>query len=133
MLKDSIVRVGVTHLTAKLRQISQQGLSQVNQIMLFNNTLIGDPTVDLQIPFIPNLFIQENLISSSSPVLTDDQDSAAVNIVYANYGSVTGDSVDIEIQHLYHSQVVQSWLLRRPMPLDLRYLDSLYYHQARSR
>ena len=117
MLKDSITRVGVTHLTAKLRQISQQGLSQVNQIMLFNNTLIGDPTVDLQIPFLPNLFIQENLISSSSSVLTDDQDSAAVSIVYANYGSVTGDSVDVQIQHLYHSQVVQSWLLRRPMPL----------------
>ena len=117
MLKDSITRIGVTHLTAKLRQISQQGLSQVNQIMLFNNTLIGDPTVDLQIPFLPNLFIQENLISSSSSVLTDDQDSAAVSIVYANYGSVTGDSVDVQIQHLYHSQVVQSWLLRRPMPL----------------
>ena len=67
MLKDSIVRIGVTHLTAKLRQISQQGLSTVNQIMLFNNTLIGDPTVDLKIPFIPNLAIQENLITSSSP------------------------------------------------------------------
>ena len=117
MLKDSIVRVGVTHLTAKLRQISQQGLSTVNTIMLFNNTLIGDPTVDLKIPFIPNLAIQENLITSVPPVLTEDQDSAAVNIVYANYGSVSGDSVDVAIQHLYHSQVIQSWLLRRPMPL----------------
>ena len=117
MLKDSIVRVGAAHLTAKLRQISQQGLSQVNQIMLFNNTLIGDPTVDLKIPFVPNLSIQENLITSSSPVLTDDQDSVAVNIVYANYGSVTGDSIDVEVQHSYHSQVIQSWLLRRPMPL----------------
>jgi Peptidase family C25/Interleukin-like EMT inducer/CARDB len=118
MLKDSIVRVGETHLTAKLRLISQEGLSQVNQIMLFNNTLIGDPTVDLRIPLIPNLFIQQNFINSSSPVLTDDQDSAAVNIVYANYGSVTGDSVDIQVQHLYHSQMIQSWLLRRPMPLN---------------
>ncbi len=117
MLQDSIVRVGAAHLTAKLRQISQQGLSTVNQIMLFNNTLIGDPTVDLPIPFLPNLFIQENLITSSSPVLTDVQDSVAVNIVYANYGSVTRDSVDVEIQHVYHSQVIQSWLLRRPMPL----------------
>jgi len=118
MLKDSIVRVGVAHLTAKLRQISQQGLSTVNQIMLFNNTLIGDPTVDLKIPFVPNLSIQANLINSLPTVLTDDQDSAAVNIVYANYGSVTSDSVDVQIQHMYHSQVIQSWLLRRPMALD---------------
>jgi len=118
MLKDSIVRLGETHLTAKLRQITQQGLSQVNQIMLFNNTLIGDPTVDLQIPFIPNLFIQQNFINTPSPVLTDDQDSVAVNIVYANYGSVTGDSVDVQIQHTYHSQMVQSWMLRRLMPLN---------------
>ena len=117
MLKDSIVRIGVTHLTAKIRQITEQGLSTVNQIMLFNNTLIGDPTVDLQIPFLPNLAIQGNMISSSPAVLTDDQDSAAVNIVYTNYGSVTGDSIDVQVQHLYHSQVVQSWIVRRPMPL----------------
>ncbi|HTY10748.1 MAG TPA: C25 family cysteine peptidase [Bacteroidota bacterium] len=116
MLKDSIVRVGETHLTAKLRQIAQQGLSPVNSIMLYNNTLIGDPTVDLPVPFLPNLAIQENLISSTS-VFTDDQDSAEVTIVYSNLGSVTTDSVDVRIQHLYHSQVIQSWLVRRPMPL----------------
>ena len=117
MLKDSIVRVGVAHLTAKIREISQSGGGTVNQIMLYNNTLIGDPTVDLRIPFVPNLAIQENLISSPSAVLTDAQDSVAVNIVYTNYGSVPGDSVDVQIQHLYHSQVIQSWLLRRPFPL----------------
>jgi len=117
MLKDSIVRVGETHLISKLRKISQEGLTTENGIMLYNNTMIGDPTVDLRIPFLPNLTIQQDLIYTPAGTLSDDQDSAAIKIVYANYGSVTGDSVDINVQHTFQSNVAQSWSFRRPMPL----------------
>ncbi|HTX19451.1 MAG TPA: C25 family cysteine peptidase [Bacteroidota bacterium] len=117
MLQDTILRVGETHLIAKLRQIAAEGLTTVNSIMLYNNTLIGDPTVDLAVPFLPNLVIQPGFITPVSQNVSDDQDSAAIRVVYANYGSVTRDTVEITIQQRYESTVVRSWTVRRPMPL----------------
>ncbi len=117
MLRDSIVRIGRTHLISKVRKILQEGFSPENVIMLYNNTLVGDPAVDLKVPFSPNLIAQQNLISSPASALTDDQDSVAVKVVYGNYGSVTKDSIDITIQQNYLSKAIKSSTFRRPMPL----------------
>jgi hypothetical protein len=123
LLKDSIVRIGKAHLISKMRKVLREGFSTENGVMLYNNTLIGDPTVDLKIPYLPNLIAQQNLISYPRSDLTDDQDSAGVSIVYGNYGSVTSDSIDIEIQQSFLSELVRSWSIRRPMPLTY---DTLY-------
>lgn len=131
LLRDSLTRLGKTHLTAKLRKVAQEGYTVENGIMMYNNTLVGDPTVDIKIPRAPNLVAQQNLTSLPVSGLTDDKDSVGMKLVYANYGSVTRDSVDILVRQTYLSSVVRSTSFCRTMPLTFDTLT--FYATVRSR
>ncbi|MDE3057772.1 MAG: hypothetical protein KGJ59_07435 [Bacteroidota bacterium] len=131
ILRDSIRTVGEAHLDAKLSIISQYGLSPVNKIMLETNSLIGDPAIDLAVPFTPNPAVTPDLITSLVQAPTDDLDSTAVRVVIANYGSVASDSIDIFIQQKYNGNVVKCYALRCPMPL--LYDTLLFYADIKNR
>ena len=116
ILHDSVRTIGKAHLQAKL-SFASTGLSLLNRVMLYTGTLIGDPSLDLAVPFTPNLVESPSLISSQDPSPTDQADSTAVNVVIANFGSVTKDSVDVRIDHSFGGTILRSVTVRRPMPL----------------
>jgi hypothetical protein len=119
-LRDSILPLGKSHLLAKLERIG--GLSglgaeyppTVNRILLYTNTLLGDPSIELAAPKKPNF---NGLTFNAEPeVITDELDSARLHIQYLNTGSVVDDSLTISVTSSYaNSPTLRS--IRRKVPL----------------
>ncbi|MFA6469375.1 MAG: C25 family cysteine peptidase [Bacteroidota bacterium] len=116
ILQDSIVGIGKAHLLSKI-QLAQGNFSSVNQVMLYTNSLIGDPSVELRVPFSPDIAINDAGIESPG-THTDKEMNATVKLQLRNYGSTTMDSVDIRILHRYNNTTIENIILKKPMPLN---------------
>ncbi|MBW7889093.1 MAG: hypothetical protein H3C35_12170, partial [Bacteroidetes bacterium] len=115
ILRDTVTQIGKAHLTAKIA-LAQNSFNSTNQVMLYTNELIGEPSVSLDVPFTPNLAVTSSNISAQG-ILSDDLDSGIVNIVINNFGSVLQDSVNIYIQHRYNNSVIDNSVVKIPFPL----------------
>ena len=113
---DSVQLIGEAHLRAKIAAAARMGQSQISQVMMLTNSLVGDPGIQLDIPWKPNLAIQTSMIAIPAGILLDDQSSAAVQIVVGNFGSVVQDSVTVLMEHIYNGTVIETKQLRRPIP-----------------
>lgn len=123
ILKDSVTQIGKAHLLSKI-SLAQSNFSAVNQIMLYTNELIGEPSTALDVPFTPNLAISSSNITAHE-TLSDDKDSGLVNIIVNNFGSVAQDSVNIYIQHSYNNKIIDNSIIRIPFPL---FADTVRYY-----
>ena len=115
ILHDSVRTIGKAHLLGKVA-MALNNISDLNKVMLYTNTLIGDPSIDLAVPFTPNLFVTPANIKTQSTI-SDEMDSVGVSVAMMNYGSVIADSVNIHFQQRFNGQVVKNVVVRRPIPL----------------
>lgn len=118
LLRDSVHEIGNAHLQAKLKRIEAAGgvQSSLNQILLYTNTLLGDPSVTLALPEKPNLNIRENDIVTEPAIPTDQHSTLRVLFPYLNTGTVVADSFSMRIVHHYQ-QNEHDTLVYRMCPL----------------
>lgn len=114
ILQDTVHTIGMAHLLAKIETNSTYGWQQspMGRQLLLTNTLIGDPAIALTIPSKPNLAVKSSDISSSPSFPSDDNDSLQLKIHYYNFGSVTQDSVQVQIGHSYLTNDNDTTILR---------------------
>ncbi|MBP8976898.1 MAG: hypothetical protein KBG83_09325, partial [Bacteroidetes bacterium] len=101
LIKDTIHCLGQAHLVTKLRCIGNASQLMLNQILLYTNTLLGDPSVQIALPSAPNFRINESNISSTPNIPTDNEQLLNLTIPYVNSGLVVLDTVKIKISHIF--------------------------------
>lgn len=93
--KDTIVSVGKAHYLAKVKQLMDYGINDVNRVFTYCNLLFGDPIISLKIPPKPNYLISSNSIKLSEVNPNDSMDSLKVTFTVHNFGRVPDDSLSI--------------------------------------
>ena len=123
LLHDSVHCIGKAHFQAKLNLILSSGgyTSIYNRIMMYTNTLLGDPAIEIAIPQKPNLSLRAGNITSSPSPVSDADKFATMSIPYLNTGSVINDTVATKISLSYQGSQTDT-TLRRPLP---GFLDTL--------
>jgi len=101
LTKDSLKGIGRAHLLAKVRQINETGLSDVNKVFTYCNSYLGDPIVGAQFPPKPNLYIDETKIKLITTNLNDQLDSVIFKIIVSNYGRYIEDTIKIVVADWY--------------------------------
>jgi hypothetical protein len=124
LLWNNMCKIGQAHYLAKLDQILSSGgyASGYNRIMMYTNTLLGDPTLELPIPQKPNLSLHSADITSSPSPITNDDQYANIVIPYWNTGKVTQDTVTTKFSISYLSETSDT-TLRHQVP---RFQDTLF-------
>ncbi|HOV98019.1 MAG TPA: C25 family cysteine peptidase [Bacteroidota bacterium] len=125
LIKDTVHCIGQTHLITKLRYVGTASQSMLNQILLYTNTLLGDPSVQIALPSAPNFRINESNISSTPNIPTDNEQLLNLTIPYINSGLVVPDTVKIKISHLFQGANYDT-LIYRQCPLFFDTLDVSY-------
>lgn len=97
-LQDSVLNVGKAHYLAKIRQLQNTGVSNVNLVFTYCNLLFGDPIISLPIPPRPNFYIDNKSFLMMTENVNDSMDSASVKLIIKNLGKVPDDKLDISIQ-----------------------------------
>ena len=116
ILSDSVYRVSDALNTSKKEFRNKFGNNDYYKLLLYTNTLIGDPIISLPIPTKPNLNISNSNFEIDNNSLDDSYKSLKVKIKYYNLGSVFKDSIDINILHTYDNQST-NYSLKKTMPL----------------
>ncbi|MDR3668312.1 MAG: C25 family cysteine peptidase, partial [Ignavibacteriaceae bacterium] len=116
IIQDSIYQIGQAHLAAKKKMFNDFGPSSVFKIFSLNNTLLGDPIVNINIPTKPNFSITPSDILISNKFINEAIDSVEAYIVINNFGTSINDSVRVDISHSLNNIVVQSKSLYLPIP-----------------
>jgi hypothetical protein len=125
LLKDSTYNIAQTLLNTKKGIITNYGNSLVNQVFALTNTLIGDPIVNIKIPSLPNLVINENSFSVVSKEINSSTEKALLKIKYFNFGKVEQKNFNISIKNRYQGNLLIDTVITKPIPL---YVDSLELH-----
>jgi hypothetical protein len=117
LLQDSIYQVGAAHLSAKKKMFYDFGpFSSIFKIFSLNNTLLGDPIVNINIPSKPNFSIKPTDIIISNNFINESIDSVKSLLVINNYGTSINDSVRIDISHTLNNIIIQSQSFYLPVP-----------------
>lgn len=119
---DSLKGIGRAHFLAKVRQLNETGIGDVNQVFTFCNLLLGDPIIGLKIPPKPNLSIDQTKVSLIDRTVNDQMDSATFLIKISNFGIVKDDSLQILVTDNFRDSIVylQSYIIKFP-----KYIDTL--------
>lgn len=104
LLKDQVTNIGSLHSLAKASLISQYGLSEVNKVFLYCNSLIGDPIINLAIPKKENY--KFNGIVSLQNNFNDQSDSVELNLSIENTGLQLTDSIWVEVKQTYLDSII---------------------------
>ena len=107
VIQDTLFQIGKAHLKAKYLMFQQLGSSNVVNEFSFANTLMGDPTIKIQIPHLPNLVVKNNDILFETSFINDELDSIEIKLVLNNYGTVVPDSFKMKIVHYYQSVMIE--------------------------
>src|ERR1035437_6928693 len=87
ILNDSIYEVGGAHLSAKKKMFNDFGPSDIFKISSLNNTLLGDPIVNIKIPAKPNFSISSSDITIQNNFINETIDSVKAMLVINNFES----------------------------------------------
>jgi hypothetical protein len=117
LLIDTSLSIGETHRLAKLDYFRQNGSSDVTNLFILTNTLIGDPIVKLPIPPKPNFSLTNTSLVVTPAHPTEQTDSIRINFSYNNLGKVPTDSVEIQITDEFQTKAVFSRTIKHPVPL----------------
>jgi hypothetical protein len=98
LIRDRITRMGLAHRTAKNRLIDTWGPSLTNMISVQTNTLIGDPSVAIAFPQLPNPIIKPTWMRTEDAIITDAMDTLRFRVAVGNYGLQTADSLTVLIE-----------------------------------
>ncbi|PIP79480.1 MAG: hypothetical protein COW85_00880, partial [Ignavibacteria bacterium CG22_combo_CG10-13_8_21_14_all_37_15] len=96
--KDTIVSVGKAHYLAKVKQLMDYGINDVNLVFTYCNLLFGDPIISLKIPPKPNFLIPQYSIKLNEANPNDSMDSLKVTFTVHNFGRVPNDSLNISFE-----------------------------------
>ncbi len=102
---DSILTIGLAHRLAKAELIEHSGISDVNNLFVYTNELLGDPIVHVRIPPLPNFVVRKRDINFLTTNINDSLDSLRIHIVYYNWGRVVSDSMFILITDNFQNEV----------------------------
>lgn len=122
IVNDSIREIGAAHLDAKINMFNLYGGSDSYKIFSYTNTLLGDPTVQLKIPALPNLKIGLNDFLLQNNLPNDRMDSLLVKVIINNWGISNNDSVMINFNHSVNNISLKTWNKKIVMP---DYIDTL--------
>jgi hypothetical protein len=113
---SSYYQVGAAHLSSKMKMLNDFGPSDIFKIFSLNNTLLGDPIVNIKIPTKPNFSISSSDIIIQNNYINEAIDSVEALLVINNFGTSINDSVRIDISHLLNNNVIQSQSFYLPIP-----------------
>lgn len=108
LLQDSFQTIGQSHNASKNKYLNQYGAGTISQILLYSNTLVGDPSVELAIPRKPNFLIENKSIIIPSSQIDDLSDSVKIKIAINNFGTTINDSVSISFQQKYKNTLIRT-------------------------
>jgi len=109
--------VGKTHFLTKMDNFNQYGFGTVNRLYNYTNMLLGDPIIKFTTPEKPNFVVKPDFIKISEPVLTENDDSANVELIVTNLGRADIDSLNILITGIYSDSTLYSVQLNLSSPL----------------
>ncbi len=123
---QGVYAIGEAHRLSKIERYNLEGksVSYETRIMMLTNTLLGDPAIELDIPKQPNLTFSGSLPYTVPPQLSDDDNSALLEIPYRNTGKVTPDSIRMKLTYEYQG-IHHDTLFYRPLPL---FQDTMSIH-----
>lgn len=115
-LTDSTKEIGNAHLYLKSQLFSNLGSSDVVKIFSLTNTILGDPTIRLKIPKLPDLEINEQSLYLNKTDLTVKSDSVKLKLYINNFGLVTNDSLSVVFEHSLNNKLIESKIIRIQLP-----------------
>ena len=102
ILKDTILSVGKAHAISKTKLLLKTGFNDpIKLAMMYTNTLIGDPAIEIALPKKVNLSIEQKNILIDNNNLTEDIDSIKIKIIISNFGLSLSDSFNVSISQSY--------------------------------
>ncbi|MBI9073498.1 MAG: hypothetical protein JEY94_17985 [Melioribacteraceae bacterium] len=117
LIRSEFSNVGEAHLNAKIRLITQYGLSDVNKVFLYCNNLFADPVISLSIPKKINLNIKNSDIELDK-IIDDNQDSTNIFVKYRNLGLVDTSNLVIRITDIFNKEVIFEKIILKDLPFN---------------
>ncbi|KUG25936.1 hypothetical protein ASZ90_004233 [hydrocarbon metagenome] len=105
---DSLKEVGNAHIYAKSKLYQIFGNSQVFKVFALSNIILGDPAVRLRFPGLPNLTFEENPFLFTHSDMNDVSDSVEVGIIIKNLGLAPYREFEIQFNHYYENELLES-------------------------
>ncbi|MBI2419063.1 MAG: T9SS type A sorting domain-containing protein, partial [Ignavibacteriales bacterium] len=115
--EDSVSNIAQAHRLSKNHMLTQAGTTRAYRYFALSNTLIGDPMVNLALPRKVNLTVNNEEYFSLEKTDPSEEDSlAVVTIRYDNIGSVTTDTVTINVTVMHNNVNTVQKMFRRAIP-----------------
>ncbi|MFC2102929.1 C25 family cysteine peptidase [Bacteroidota bacterium] len=117
LIVDTTTSIGEAHFLSKMDNFSQAGYNDVNRLYNYCNILFGDPVIKFAFPDKPNYSINQNSVKFDENFITDLFDSVNVKIDLANWGKVSNDSIEVDVESFYTDSIISSRHLLLSSPL----------------
>ncbi len=122
LFKESLSEVGNASLFSKIKLLTQNGNTSVNRIFALTNLILGDPTVRLKIPKLPNFRITNADIILSNQLINESEDSVQFKVALKNLGLSKIGNLEIKIDQIFDGNKLKSELRTIPIP---EYADTI--------
>ncbi len=125
VFRDTVRQMGAALALAKLKFWAAMYPSVRTKSVIYQYSLLGDPAVELTLPKIPDLVINDQNIHWS-PISPVEQDSIVeIRVKIENYGLQTADSVQLKITDNYETSGSATVFDQKIRPIGYR--DSLEF------
>ena len=108
--------IGESQFLAKMDNFNQTGFSETNRLYGYCSVLLGDPIIKFKTPLKPNYVTKPDFIQITNSVLTENDDSANVNLVIGNFGRVLNDSLTLNVSDVHSDSTIFSFRMTIPTP-----------------
>ncbi len=116
LFQDSLSEIGNASLYSKIKLITQNGNNPINRIFSLTNLVLGDPSVRLKIPKLPNFKITAADIINNNTLINENDDSVQFKIALKNLGLSEIGNLEIKIDQIYEGNTIKSELKTIPVP-----------------
>lgn len=106
VLNDSITNISKALNLSKMKLVQSLGYSDVTKLFVLCNSLIGDPALDLKIPYKPNLNVKSNEIQISHFPVSNTLDSVKITFNVNNYGTIITNPLKISIKNTNNQSTI---------------------------
>lgn len=122
-VRDSVRGFGELTTLAKVKMLRLFGLGNISLSTVNCNNLLGDPLSQLALPTKPELVVHEEDIMPDNLAPSVNDTLVTVNVRVYNFGTVTGDSVEVTVADTYAGQTT-NLVTEKKLP-PMRISDSL--------
>ncbi|MFZ2322772.1 MAG: C25 family cysteine peptidase [Ignavibacteriaceae bacterium] len=116
LFNDSLSEVGNASLYSKIELLGRNGNTSVNRLYALTNIILGDPTVRLKIPKLPNLSITGADIITGDQQLNESVDSVEFKIALKNLGPSKTGNLEINIKQIFDGSDIKNEFKIIPIP-----------------